>query len=136
MAENTEWIALGRVVGDTGEKGDTGVGTTIKGSYSSLEELIAEHPTGNVNDAYEKLEQPDRQDLKVIQVIKAILVRKVVKETKVRLEQLEKKEKPDLKEILETQDLLDLLDRPVKRGTLELLVLVLLLKVRIILTRN
>ena len=52
MAENTEWIALGRVVGDTGEKGDTGVGTTIKGSYSSLEELIAEHPTGNVNDAY------------------------------------------------------------------------------------
>lgn len=52
MAENTEWIALGRVVGDTGEKGDTGVGTTIKGSYNSLEELIAEHPTGNVNDAY------------------------------------------------------------------------------------
>ena len=51
MAE-TEWISLGRVVGDTGEKGDTGVGTTIKGSYSSLEELIAEHPTGNVNDAY------------------------------------------------------------------------------------
>ena len=52
MAENTEWIALGRVIGDTGPKGDTGVGTTIKGSYSSLEELIAEHPTGNVNDAY------------------------------------------------------------------------------------
>ena len=52
MAENTEWIALGRVVGDTGEKGDTGVGTTIKGSYNSLEELIAAHPTGNVNDAY------------------------------------------------------------------------------------
>ena len=52
MAENTEWIALGRVMGDTGPKGDTGVGTTIKGSYNSLEELIAEHPTGNVNDAY------------------------------------------------------------------------------------
>ena len=52
MAENTEWIALGRVVGDTGEKGDTGVGTTIKGSYNSLEELIAEHPTGNDTDAY------------------------------------------------------------------------------------
>ena len=51
MAE-TEWISLGRVVGDTGEKGDTGVGTTIKGSYNSIEELIAEHPTGNVNDAY------------------------------------------------------------------------------------
>ena len=51
MAE-TEWIAIGRVTGDTGPKGDTGVGTTIKGSYSSLEELIHEHPTGNVNDAY------------------------------------------------------------------------------------
>lgn len=52
MAENTEWISLGRVIGDTGPKGDTGVGTTIKGSYNSLEELIAAHPTGNVNDAY------------------------------------------------------------------------------------
>ena len=52
MAENTEWIALGRVIGDTGPKGDTGVGTTIKGSYDTLEELIAEHPTGNDTDAY------------------------------------------------------------------------------------
>ena len=51
MAE-TEWIAIGRVLGDTGPKGDTGVGTTIKGSYSSLEELIQEHPTGNDTDAY------------------------------------------------------------------------------------
>ena len=49
---DTEWIALGRVIGDTGPKGDTGVGTIIKGSYDSLAELIAEHPTGNVNDAY------------------------------------------------------------------------------------
>ncbi|MGN0174954.1 MAG: hypothetical protein ACI388_01955 [Methanobrevibacter sp.] len=48
----TEWIAIGRVTGDTGSKGDTGVGTTIKGSYDSLEELIAEHPTGNDTDAY------------------------------------------------------------------------------------
>ena len=71
-----------------------------------------------------------------MQVIKAILLRKVVKETRVRLEQLEKKDKPELKEIMETQDLLDLLDRPAKRGTLELLILALLLKVRIILTRN
>ena len=47
-----EWIEIGRVVGDTGAKGDTGVGTTIKGSYNSLEELIAEHPTGNDTDAY------------------------------------------------------------------------------------
>ncbi len=52
MAENTEWIALGRVIGDTGPKGDTGVGTTIKGSYDTLEELIAEHPMGNDTDAY------------------------------------------------------------------------------------
>ena len=133
MAENTEWIALGRVVGDTGEKGDTGVGTTIKGSYDTLEELIAEHPTGNDTDAYEQL---DQQDLKVIQVIKAILVRKVVKETKVRLEQLGRKENKDLKEILEIQELLVILDRPAQLVTLELLALVLLLKVRIILTKN
>ena len=51
MAE-TEWIEIGRVTGDTGPKGDTGVGTTIKGSYDTLEELIAEHPTGNDTDAY------------------------------------------------------------------------------------
>ncbi|WP_458453031.1 phage upper tail fiber protein [Methanobrevibacter sp.] len=55
MAETTNWIEIGPVVGDTGAtgpKGDTGLGTTIKGSYNSLEDLIAEHPTGNVNDAY------------------------------------------------------------------------------------
>ena len=51
MAE-TEWIEIGRVMGDTGPKGDTGVGTTIKGRYSSLEELIQEHPTGSDTDAY------------------------------------------------------------------------------------
>ncbi|MBE6498236.1 MAG: hypothetical protein E7Z81_08205 [Methanobrevibacter sp.] len=51
MAE-TEWIEIGRVTGDTGPKGDTGVGTTIKGSYTSLEELIQEHPTGSDTDAY------------------------------------------------------------------------------------
>ncbi|WP_400199616.1 hypothetical protein [Methanobrevibacter smithii] len=48
----------------------------------------------------------------------------------------------DLKEILEqldnkeNKDLRDILDRPAQRGTLELLVLVLLLKVRITLTKN
>ena len=55
MAETTNWIEIGRVMGDTGPKGDTGdtgVGTTIKGSYSTYEELIAEHPTGDVTDAY------------------------------------------------------------------------------------
>ena len=41
-----------------------------------------------------------------------------------------------LREILETQDLLEILDRPAQLETPELLVLVLLLKVRIILTRN
>ena len=51
MAE-TEWIEIGKVTGDTGPKGDTGVGTTIKGRYSSLEELIQEHPTGADTDAY------------------------------------------------------------------------------------
>lgn len=41
--------------GDTsvkGETGATGVGLTIKGSYDSYEELIAEHPTGNNGDSY------------------------------------------------------------------------------------
>ena len=55
MAETTNWIEIGRVMGDTGPKGDTGdtgVGTTIKGSYSTYAELIAEHPTGDATDAY------------------------------------------------------------------------------------
>ena len=42
-------------MGDTGPKGDTGdtgLGTTIKGSYSTYAELIAEHPTGDATDAY------------------------------------------------------------------------------------
>ena len=55
MVETTNWIEIGRVQGDTGPKGDTGdtgVGTTIKGSYSTYEELIAEHPTGDATDAY------------------------------------------------------------------------------------
>lgn len=51
MAEQ-EWIEIGRVVGDTGEKGDTGVGTTIKGSYETYMELVVNHPTGNDTDAY------------------------------------------------------------------------------------
>lgn len=75
----TEWIAIGRVVGDTGEKGDagpkgdtgntgatgdtgptgatgdtgaTGTATTIKGSYNTYQELITAHPTGNQGDSY------------------------------------------------------------------------------------
>ena len=52
---DTEWIEIGRVLGDTGpkgEKGDTGLGTTIKGSYSSYADLIADQPTGSGTDAY------------------------------------------------------------------------------------
>lgn len=63
-------------------------------------------------------------------------MRKAIQEIKERLEQLERKDKPELREILETQDLLDLEDKLVRRETPELLALVLLLKVRIILTRN
>lgn len=72
MAEKG-WIEIGRVVGDTGPKGDTGdagatgdtgpagptgdtgatcTGITIKGSYNTYAELIAEHPTGNDGDSY------------------------------------------------------------------------------------
>ena len=42
----TEWIEIGHVMGDTGPKGDTGLGTVIKGSYDSYTDLIADHPTG------------------------------------------------------------------------------------------
>ena len=38
--------------GDQGPKGEDGKGVNILGSYNSLEELQAEHPTGNVGDAY------------------------------------------------------------------------------------
>lgn len=34
------------------EKGDTGASVTIKGSYSSYEELINNHPTGSEGDSY------------------------------------------------------------------------------------
>ena len=54
MAEK-EWIEIGRVVGDTGPKGDTGdigIGTVIKGHYTTYEEFVNIHPTGEVGDAY------------------------------------------------------------------------------------
>jgi len=41
--------------GSAGAKGDTGatgIGTTIKGSYNTYQELIAAHPTGNDGDSY------------------------------------------------------------------------------------
>ncbi|WP_400216410.1 hypothetical protein [Methanobrevibacter smithii] len=47
-----EWIELGRIVGDTGPKGDTGAAMIIKGSYDSYEELVNNHPVGNDGDAY------------------------------------------------------------------------------------
>ena len=76
MAETTNWIEIGPVMGDTGatgpkgdkgdtgatgsqgpagpkgDTGDTGLGTTIKGSYPSYEALIEAHPTGTATDAY------------------------------------------------------------------------------------
>ena len=91
---------------------------------------------GMVQAGQMPVQSKEKKETLVIKVLKEILVRKAVKETKARLDQLDRKENLDLREILETQDLLDLLDRPAKRGTLELLVLLLLLKVRIILTRN
>lgn len=56
--------ASGEFQGEKGEKGDTGdtgpqgpkgadgTGVTILGSYSSAEELAAQHPTGNPGDSY------------------------------------------------------------------------------------
>ena len=38
--------------GATGDTGAAGIGTTIKGSYNTYEELIAAHPTGNDGDSY------------------------------------------------------------------------------------
>ena len=38
--------------GPKGDTGDTGSMTIIKGSYDTLEELIAAHPTGQPGDAY------------------------------------------------------------------------------------
>ena len=58
---DTEWIEIGRVIGDRGPKGDTGdtgemgpqgYSTIIKGSYASYADLIAAHPTGTTGDAY------------------------------------------------------------------------------------
>ena len=52
---DTEWIEIGRVVGDTGPKGDTGdigIGTVIKGHYNTYDEFIQVHPSGSLGDAY------------------------------------------------------------------------------------
>ena len=48
MAEKG-WIKIGRIVGDTGPKGatgDIGIGTVIKGHYTTYEEFVNVHPTG------------------------------------------------------------------------------------------
>ena len=55
MAEKTNWIEIGPVIGDTGPKGDTGdigIGTIIKGHYNSYSEFISVHPSGSLGDAY------------------------------------------------------------------------------------
>ena len=46
----TEWIEIGYVIGDTGPKGDTGLGTVIKGSYDSYADLVDAHPTSTGED--------------------------------------------------------------------------------------
>jgi len=38
--------------GAKGDTGATGIGTTIKGSYNTYQELVNAHPTGNVTDSY------------------------------------------------------------------------------------
>ena len=38
--------------GAKGDTGATGIGTTIKGSYNTYQELINAHPTGNATDSY------------------------------------------------------------------------------------
>ena len=38
--------------GATGDTGATGIGTTIKGSYNTYQELVNAHPTGNATDSY------------------------------------------------------------------------------------
>lgn len=43
---------LDNLKGEKGDTGDTGASLTIKGSYDSYEELINNHPYGNVNDIY------------------------------------------------------------------------------------
>ncbi len=48
IAENG-WIDIGHVVGDIWPKGDTGdigIGTVIKGQYTTYEEFVNVHPTG------------------------------------------------------------------------------------------
>lgn len=48
MAEKG-WIEIGHIVGDTGPKGDTGdigIGTVIKGHYTTYEKFVNVHPTG------------------------------------------------------------------------------------------
>ena len=55
MQDTTEWIEIGKVIGDTGPKGDTGdigIGTIIKGHYDTYEEFIRVHPSGRLGDAY------------------------------------------------------------------------------------
>ena len=55
MPDTTEWIEIGKVIGDTGPKGDTGdigIGTIIKGHYDTYEQFIEVHPSGRLGDAY------------------------------------------------------------------------------------
>ena len=52
---NSSWEELKAIVGPVGprgEKGDPGTSINILGSYTTYDELIAAHPTGNTGDGY------------------------------------------------------------------------------------
>lgn len=49
-SDTNAWEKVGSLIGPTGPAGSDG--TTIRGSYNTLDELISEHPTGNPGDAY------------------------------------------------------------------------------------
>lgn len=144
MAEKG-WINIGRVVGDTGPKGDTGdigIGTIIKGHYNSFEEFINVHPSGSLGDAYivdssyyywDGTGWANAGSIKGNKGDAGDTGSKGDKgETGATGQKGEQGPKGDTGDT----GALAILDRPGRPGTQGLLVLVLLLKVRIILTRN
>lgn len=57
IGENGNWFQNGldtgiKAQGPQGPKGEDGEGLNILGSYSSIEDLKAQHPVGNIGDAY------------------------------------------------------------------------------------
>ena len=162
MAEK-EWIEIGPVKGDAGPKGDTGdigIGTIIKGHYDNYSEFIAVHPSGSLGDAYivegsyyywnengwanagsvkgDTGPQGDKG-------VKGDTGAKGDTGNKGDTGDTGEKGDPgpkgdtgdtDRKSVVVIQELLGLQEQPVRLGTLELLVLVLLLKVHILHMKN